>query len=176
MKNSIILTLGLFLTLQLPLPALASTDEIRDEQEKMDIAATLWRDAAQKVRSLVDQAKDASSKIVSSRNEIARLNNLIKNLVNEKQDALYDLEHGYYCSQCGRSAHEIESQTTETFDEHVNRVGGVQEPASQEKIDKKMEEFDRKITTLENEKRVQEENYENNRPVADFFCSILSYF
>lgn len=71
-------------------------------------------------------------------------------LIAEKDKALQELRLGYYCSQCGRPASQIQREESETFQQHLGRVQGRAIPATQEQLDKKAREYDQKIEALAN--------------------------
>ena len=68
-------------------------------------------------------------------------------LTTEKNVALSQLKQGKYCSQCSRSAIEIE-KTGVNFKQHLMDVHGKEIPASSEVIKQKAEEYNRQIKDL----------------------------
>lgn len=107
--------------------------------------------------------KDLESKIQASyQDETAKLNKIKKQLSDlrtEKSNALYELRNGFYCSKCNTPKSEFESRG-ESFTAHLNSVSGRAVPASQEVIQKKMDEYDRKIEAKEEE--IRKFTYEEN--------------
>jgi hypothetical protein len=65
-------------------------------------------------------------------------------LINEKQVVLAQLHSGKFCSQCGRSAFEIEKSGSETFEQHLISVNG-QAVMKPEKIQERSDDYDQKI-------------------------------
>lgn len=65
-------------------------------------------------------------------------------LAEEKRRVIADLRNGKFCSQCGRSAYEIEKSGTETFEQHLVSVSGyaVMRP---EQIQARSDAYDQQI-------------------------------
>ncbi|MCA9000838.1 MAG: hypothetical protein KDB61_02865 [Planctomycetes bacterium] len=73
----------------------------------------------------------------------------LADLLAEKEQTLEDLRNGLFCSKCDRSATEIEKTLKISFDQHKDDVDSEGVPMSPEKIQKKMEDYDKKIAAVE---------------------------
>lgn len=69
----------------------------------------------------------------------------VAKLIREKRKALEELSQGFYCSQCGRTASEIERAERIQFSEHLKNVKGRSIPAPANRIQAKAKEYDQKI-------------------------------
>ncbi|WP_295125524.1 hypothetical protein [uncultured Chitinophaga sp.] len=79
---------------------------------------------------------------------LLELKRQLSDLRAEKARALYELQNGFYCSQCNTPKSEFEARG-ENFQAHLRSVNGRAVPAKQEVIDQKMAEYDRRIAALE---------------------------
>jgi hypothetical protein len=70
-------------------------------------------------------------------------------LIRERDAHLADLRRGFFCSECERSRHQIETKGGENFHAHIRRVGGRIVPASNSTIIEAEAEFRERIDRLE---------------------------
>jgi hypothetical protein len=80
-------------------------------------------------------------------------------LVSEKGKSIDELRRGYYCSQCGRTATEIESSEHIPFSQHLQNVNGKPVPAGPERILAKAREYDAKIEAVHQRVQGQIDHY-----------------
>jgi hypothetical protein len=74
----------------------------------------------------------------------------ISQLLAQKEQALEELRHGYFCSKCKRSKSEIERAERISFEKHLQDVKG-QAVASPGQLSEKAAFYDRQIAALQNQ-------------------------
>ena len=110
-----------------------------------------WQRQKERLEERIEDFKDRVSESCA---EPARLQE-------EMRQHLKELAEGKYCSECGRSATQIKNQTGEEFQEHLGRVRGHPEPASQEELEEAEQDYRRQITRAHQQCRRDEEQLEN---------------
>ncbi|RPE09159.1 hypothetical protein EGT74_19305 [Chitinophaga lutea] len=99
--------------------------------------------------------------------KLQQLKQQLKDLQAEKVRALYELENGFYCSQCNTPKSQFEARG-ESFTAHLRSVNGRAVPAKPEVVKAKMDEYDRRISDLEAAiKKFETEENEFTRKRAD---------
>jgi len=84
--------------------------------------------------------------------EIFRLGVEMGKLFAEMQKVMTEMREGYYCDQCWNSKTQIEKGSTETFEQHLDRVNGTRVAAPQDKLDAKEAEYSAKIKNVRDRK------------------------
>lgn len=86
----------------------------------------------------------------------------VAELVTEKQRVIADLRSGKFCSECGRSAYEIEKAGGETFEQHLVSVGGraIMRP---EQIQARSDSYDQKISQARQQLQQLQDSIANER-------------
>lgn len=83
---------------------------------------------------------------------ISEIDQKIAELEAQKSRALRELKKGLYCSECKRTASEIERAERVSFEQHLRNVKGDAIPASNEVINRKAREYDQRIEALQRER------------------------
>ncbi len=101
---------------------------------------------------------------------ISEIDQKIAELEAQKSRALKELRKGLFCSECKRTASEIERTERVSFEQHLNNVKGDAIPASNDVINRKAREYDQRIEALQrerhqllNQQRQQQEREEMTR-------------
>jgi hypothetical protein len=101
--------------------------------------------AADTFRAKTDCMADVLRRNADNNHEASKAAEAVNALIREKRKALQELAAGYYCSQCGRTASEIERQERKSFSSHLNDVKGRPIPAPANRIQAKAREYDQRI-------------------------------
>ncbi len=97
-------------------------------------------------QTITDKADDYRN----CESQISKLRDGFWQLSQEKNRVLGQLRSGHFCSECGRTAIEIEN-TGVSFQQHLKDVRGKAIPAPPELINQKSEEYDNKIDAKKKE-------------------------
>ena len=87
----------------------------------------------------------------------------IARLIAERDQSLKEMREGYYCNKCWRTKTQIEAQTRQSFEGHLDKVNGQRVSAPADKIKAKEEEYNKKIAKLQAELK----NFELNATSFD---------
>lgn len=77
--------------------------------------------------------------------ETQQVHDELQDLYDQKESALEQLDSGQYCSECMRTATEIERQTGTSFRRHLDQVDGRPIPARHHHIEERAHQYDQQI-------------------------------
>lgn len=92
--------------------------------------------------------------------KIRELATQIEDLYQKRKQALHELAAGMYCSECKRTASEIEAEEKRPFADHLRKVKGHAIPATQKMLEEKAASYDRLIERLEERIEACRETYD----------------
>ena len=105
--------------------------------------------AALDLRRALDNYRVARQAIARLEEELRQARAELAALIRARDQTLWELRQGYFCSQCGRSRTEIREQTGQGFEEHLQSVQGERVPAPPEVIARAEQRYNARIVPLE---------------------------
>jgi|GEM_PF-6319568 hypothetical protein len=131
---------------------------------KIRSARSAWQKESKRISDLLGKLRDRVPTCNLLDKDIEKLEADIRAAEKELADQLREMAEGKFCSQCLRSASQLEAQG-EPFLYHVRRVSGTVVPASPEQIEKAKQEGAEKIGRIRN--RLKQKQDEKERALSE---------